>query len=310
MRITAWVAGVFLFTASAEVRKFTIPADLLKEWSGKVTSEMAAVRIGGNSKVHALASDCEIHFGAKSANFAGRPSGLVLEPMNACEFPFPGKTKYAKKDWMAFAASLKDKTVTIEGVPRIWPEHLGDPDDPDGGPPSNPNHAVEFHPLTAVTVGSKTHDFSKAIYAPDGFTGGLSAGTAEKILTDTEITVSLQGGDVEVSFDSGRIGNFTTLELRIKAVGIETAPGGHRMTGRVILGRNKSQDVTLVTVAGSPVDARVEKLRARARGTTSLEGLVLFGLDPQQLLRTARAGGGMVERPLQLVLFGEVDDEE
>ena len=307
-----WLLAILFYAASlcAEVRTFSIPKASLQQWAGRVTVELDDVKIGGNSKVHSVASDCEIHFGAQSSNFTGTPSGLVLEPMNACEAPFPGKTKFVKNDWMKFATSIKGKTVKIAGVPRIWPEHLGDPDDPSGGPPSNPNHAVEFHPLTKVTLGSKTSDFSKTVYAPDGFTGGVSASTAEKILTDTEISVSESAGVVKVDFDSGRIGNFTTFELRIRRTDVDDVPGGHRMKGKVILSKTKTPDVTIVTVNGSKVDNEIAAFRKSSKTRMEMEGLVLFSLDPKALLEKVNAGGGQVPDPLQLILYGDIDDEE
>ena len=138
-----------------------------------------------------------------------------------------------KNDWVSFATGINGKTVQVTGVPRIWPEHLGDPGDPDGRPPSNPNHAFEFHPLTRVTVGSKTNNFAGTIFAPDGFSGGLSESTAEKILTDTDVRVSESGGLVEIEFESGRVGNFTTFEINIREPNIEEVPGGYRVRGQV-----------------------------------------------------------------------------
>jgi hypothetical protein len=294
-------------TVSGEVKRFSIPQAALAHWAGRVTAEMDDVRIGGNSKVHAAAADCEIHFGAHSSQFAGKPSGMVLEPMNACEAPFPGKTKAVKNDWLRFATSLKGKTVKVAGVPRIWPEHLGDADDPDGGPPSNPNHAFEFHPLTQVTVGAKTTDFSQAIYPPEGFSGGVSTSTAEKILTDTEVSVSESDGMVDVDFDAGRIGNFTTLEIRIRKSDVEEVPGGHRMKGTVILSKSKRPGVTIVTVAGSKIDSQIAAMRG---SSLQIEALVLFSLDPTALLNTVKAGGGKVEDALQLILYGEIDADD
>ena len=91
MRFAMIAVLVYGTSLSAEVRRFSTPKDLLAEWARGVTAEMKAVKIGGHSNVHPVASDCEIHFGAHSWNFAGKPSGIVLGPMNACEAPFPGR---------------------------------------------------------------------------------------------------------------------------------------------------------------------------------------------------------------------------
>src|SRR5882672_2893238 len=147
--------------AAAE-KLFTIPINNLRDWANTVVVTVDGVRIEGHSNVHPLASDCELHFGAHSTNFQGDPDGFVLEPMNVCVQPFPGKTGQSNADWLAFANQITGTVVIVSGVPRIWPEHLVG-----GNEASNPNHAVEIHPLTTVTTGGKTIDFAPNIFAGD-----------------------------------------------------------------------------------------------------------------------------------------------
>src|SRR2546425_138087 len=137
-------------------RVFSIPLDHLKTWSEKVTVSLN-VEITGNSKVHKVEADCEMHFGAKAPVYNGDPPGWVLEPMNLCIIAFPGKSTQSNKDWEDFGKSLKGAKVRAEGVPRIWPEHLV------GGGDSNPSHALELHPLTKLQRGNQVYDFTSYI---------------------------------------------------------------------------------------------------------------------------------------------------
>jgi hypothetical protein len=292
-------------------RVFSIPLNALKSWSEAITVTMQDVTILGHSNVHAVASDCEMHFGARVDGYAGDPSGWVLEPMNVCKEMFFGENTYSKKDWTDFGDSLIGKRVTVEGVPRIWPEHLEG-----GNEPSNPNHAVELHPLTKILVDGTVRDFTKFIYAPEGFEGGVSAATAQKILEDSEVTVSKQGGLVEIDLDAGRIGNFTTLDIRIPKNKIESANGGHRAIGGVIFERKrKPAEVRMVTVKGTKIDDQLAQFKNSngKRDVLRIDALVLFSLDPDALFQAVKdAPQGKeikVDRPLQLILYGESVEE-
>ncbi len=299
--IAALSAAAALAQASKE---FTVPLDDLKTWSEKVLVSMS-FKIRGHSKVHKIESDCEMHFGAEAPSYKGDPDGWVLEPMNLCLEPFFGKSKQVNADWERFGDSLTGVTLKGEGVPRIWPEHLKG-----GNEASNPNHAMEIHPLTKLTRGSKEFDFTAFISAPEDFKGGVSLPTAQAILEDTEVTVTEDNGKVKIEFDSGRIGNFTTLLVQV-AGPVESAEGGHRANGKVTFGSD-STDVRLVTVKGTKIDETIARLKPRRRGVTRLSSLVLFSLSPEALFEAAKRSGGRpvkVENPIQLILYGEPGEE-
>src|SRR5215813_5174819 len=159
--------GAVKVVRGAPDRIFSIPVEVLKNWSENIVISMDA-KITGHSGVHSLQSDCEMHFGGQSDSFQGIPPGLVLEPANLCVQPFFGKTKLVRKDWLTFGESLVGATVKVRGVPRIWPEHLiGKESD------SNPHHAVEIHPLTVLKRGTLERDFSSFIFDPEEYEGGL-----------------------------------------------------------------------------------------------------------------------------------------
>jgi hypothetical protein len=287
-------------------RNFSIPLDQLKNWSDQVVTSMN-VDIAGNSKVHAIGNDCEMHFGAKMPGFRGEPDGIVLEPMNLCVEPFPGKSSQANRDWEEFGRGLKGARVRAEGVPRIWPEHLI------GGSDSNPDHAVEIHPMTKLQRGNEVLTFSGFIFAPEGFDGGVGEATARKIVSETEVAVTENDGLVEINFHGGRIGNFTTLEVTFNTNDVQDAPGGHRMRGQIVLDRANKVATHLLTVAGSEIDSTITKLKNSKRNRRiSFDALVLFSLSPEALFKAAKESNGKqvsVENPLQLIIFGQPDED-
>jgi hypothetical protein len=291
----------------AAPKEFGIPLGNLRDWAGSVVVTVDDVTVEGSSNVHKAEADCEIHLGAHTPDFRGDPDGLVLEPMNACVEPFPGKSEQKNSDWINFAKSLKGTTVTVAGVPRIWPEHLS------GGGASNPDHAVELHPLTAVVSAGKTFDFAPNVFAGE-YRGGVGEETADSIVRRTTVSVTRNGDDVEVSFSGGRIGNFTVLDIVIYRDSIAgDGAGSFRMDGEVVVDEETAVPVRIVTVKGSDVNAEMERIKSRRRARVSMpEALVLLSLSPRALLDAAQRSNGepvAVERPLQLILYGTPDSE-
>lgn len=286
-------------------KDFSIPISNLQQWASSVLVTLNDVKISGHSGVHLEDADCEIHFGAQTPAFKGFPVGLVLEPMNACSLPFPGKTEQKNSDYIDFAERIKDKDVTATGVPRIWPEHLH------GGGPSNPDHAVELHPLTEVVEpGGNRVDFSANLSAGE-FRGGVSSPTAQSILKKTVVRVTKNGNNAQIEFFGGQIGNFTVLEVDIDPKTISPDNSGcFRMAGQVVLDDGDTIGVRVVTVKGSPFNDSVEKLRGRKNIVNLGQVLVLFSLSPEFLLQAANKSNGNaipVEHPIQLILYGPPD---
>ena len=283
-------------------KEFSIPINDLREWAGTVVVTVNEVHIEGHSNVHPIASDCEVHLGAHSTSFQGDPDGLVLEPMNACVAPFPGKTAQNNADWIAFTNQITGTIVTVSGVPRIWPEHLSG-----GNEPSNPNHAVEIHPLTAVVAAGKSFDFAPNIFAGD-YTGGVGQPTALTIAQKTSVSVTRIDDTAEISFRAGTIGNFTVLDITIDKASITSdGAGSFRMDGEVVIDDSTSAPVHIVTVKGSPINSEIEKIKKKRRKNISMQALVLFSLSPKALLDAATKSQGTpvaVEEPLQLILYG------
>jgi hypothetical protein len=297
--------------ARAAPLEFSVPLGNLRDWAGKAVATLDSVHIKGHSVVHKLDKDCEIHFGADTPAFRGNPEGLVLEPMNACVEPFPGKDVQNDDDWTAFGDQITNKTVTAAGVPRIWPEHLTG-----GGAPSNPNHAVELHPLTTIGFDGQTVDFSPDIFAGE-FRGGVHEPSAFSLLRNTAVTVARSGDSADISFalnGPGNIGNFTVLDVVIERASIkDDGAGNFRMNGEVFVDESNAVPVRILTVRGSPVNEDIQRIRSGHSARVPMPGaLVLFSLSPESLVAAADRSGGdpvEVERPIQLILYGVSESE-
>lgn len=281
-------------------KEFAIPVANLQDWSKSVVVSFNALTIEGNSAVHPLASDCEIHFGGHAtAEFNGDPNGLVLEPMNACvDAPPEGFAT-----WPDFAKNLETSPISASGVARIWPEHL------EGGVASDPDHAAELHPLTAVVSAGKTYDFSANISAGE-YRGKDSN---REIVSRVQVTVTTNAGVANISFLGGEIGNFTTLDLLISRTSIVSdGAGSFRMTGNVSL-NGSTYPVRIVTAKGSPINTSMPSIKKRSGPTEEIDGaLVLYSLSPQALLDAANQSHGQavdVGTPIQLILYGVPDSE-
>lgn len=291
---------------AAAPKVFSISMKNLNDWSKTVIVTLDSVNIEGHSNVHPLASDCELHFGAHTPNFRGDPDGLVLEPMNVCVQPFPGEQTFDKARWLKFADNIKGSVVTVSGVPRIWPEHLSG-----GNEPSNPDHAVEIHPLTFVKAGGQTFDFSPNVFAGE-YEGGVKEPTALNIAEKTSVAVSRAGDSAEISFKAGTIGNFTVVDIVIdRDTIVSDGAGSFRMDGEVVIDDENSAPVHIVTIKGSPINDQIQKLKSKKNKNVDMHALVLFSLSPVALLEAANESNGnpvAVETPLQLILYGTAED--
>ena len=295
-------ADIVTARRAASAKEFSISLGNLGDWANAVVVTLDAVTVEGHGPVHDVNADCEIHFGAHATSFQGEPDGLVLEPMNACIEQFPGKSEFNKADWTAFGDRIKGLIVTVSGVPRIWPEHLTG-----GGGSSNPNHAVELHPLTSLVSAGQTFDFAANVFAPEGL-DGIQEQTALNIVRQTTVTVRKNGDSVELSFSAGRIGNFAVLDLAIDRTSIASdGAGSFRMNGEVAVDNSTTVPVRIVTARGSPINGDMPRIRSSRRAKVSMTALVLFSLSPESLLEAANRSNGSevaVDRPIQLILYG------
>jgi len=301
------IIAAFILLANARLvsgqsgKEFSIPVGDLKTWAENPVAVLQ-VKIAGHSAIHPVQNDCEMHLGGSVPDYQGDPDGWVLEPMNECDEPFPGTTTYTKTAWLHFGDSLVGKTIAATGIVRIWPEHLT------SAGPSNPAHALELHPLLAVSNGNTSYDFSKLVFDPEGFTGGLSTGTASNILTHTTVTVSQSGDMANINFMAGTIGNFTTLSVRLNLQSTSNIDGSFRMNGTVILDSGQEVAVKLLTCKGTAINDAIGKLTQQGKTSVQYDLLVLFSLDPVALYTASLQSHGdpvEVKEPIQLIIYGE-----
>jgi hypothetical protein len=288
-------------------QEFTISLRNLRDWAAAVEITLFGIHVEGNSDVHPLDHDCEIHFGGHASSFQGVPDGLVLEPMNACVQPFPGQTVQKDSDWKSFADGLKGLTVSASGVPRIWPEHLNGKESV-----SNPHHAVELHPLTSLVSAGRTFDFAEGIFAPEKFSAEIQPDSASAIIRKTSVTVARNGDFAEINF-RGKTGNFAVIEFVIDRSSITSdGAGSFRMNGEVEIDGSTAIPIRIVTVKGSPINDDIGKMKTRRHLQIGMTALVLFSLSPESLLDAANQSNGndvTAERPIQLILFGPPSSE-
>ena len=247
-----------------------------------------------------------MHFGGTVIDYKGTPDGWVFEPMNVCVQPFFGADEQRNADWLKFGERIVNgpMPVNVTGVPRIWPEHLSG-----GNEDSNPNHALEIHPITKLDDNGTPRDFSTFVFAPEGL-AGISEGTQSSILGTTAVKVKKSGNIVTITMTTQNlIGNFADIDVSVAPGTITALDGGHRMEGEALIEGGDTFPVRMVSVAGSEIDAKIEA--ARKKGDTKniqLEVLALFSLSPVALLDAIKPGGrGKVTKPIQLILYGETD---
>ena len=310
IRVTVACVAVLASLAQAQSeRPFSVPLQDLKRWSAHVTVEVDA-KITGHSKVHDEAKDCEMHLGAQVKGYRGKPEGWVVEPMNLCLESMPQKGIETRKDWESLGDSLKGASVRLDGVVRLWPEHLeANPKDID----SNPAHATELHPLTKITrSGGSKLDFSSFIYPP-GKLVGVKAKTAAAMLEETVVQVKEHDGTVDIDFKSiPFIGNFAQVDLSITPSTITEIEGSYAMEGFASADGKPPKAVRLVTVAGSQVNHAISKIKKNREKAVDFEALVLFSLNPVTLYEAAAKSDGNaieVSTPIQLIIYGPIDTE-
>jgi hypothetical protein len=242
-----------------------------------------------------------MHFGGTIEGYSGVAAGWVFEPMNVCVQPFFGEDEQNNRDWVRFGDSIVQlHRVNIIGVPRIWTEHIsGEETD------SNPNHAVEIHPITRLNDGAQERNFVPFIFAPEGF-GGISENTEESILDSTTVSARRSGALVRITMKTGGlIGNFADLDVTISATTVKAFTGGHRTDGEAEIEGGGSFPVSMVSVSGTDIDSRIVQVSS-VGGEEHFEVLALFSLSPVALLDAAQSGG-KVQHPIQLILYGETD---
>jgi hypothetical protein len=289
---------------------FSIPYRDLAKWSKQIIIGMPHFHLDTCSQIHRVSEDCEIHLVGTSDDFSGVPDTLVLEPMNSCSKVLFDTSKYHAPDWNTIFQELERNYVSVEGVPRIWPEHLAN-----SGKPTSPCHAFELHPLTRLQKGGDIPiEFADLISYP-GHIETSNSVLIPSILGRTTVDVAARGDQVLILFH-GNILNFAELTLRFRTEDIVSDPDskGHRIEGEVL--SDSAYQIHMISVAGSSIDSMLDRLGHDSSQTVTLSALVLFSLWPKALLDAADKSTNddgewiSAQHPLQLILYGEVQPSD
>jgi len=288
------------------------------------------LRMDQHSAVHQLASDCEIHVGAKVPNnrVIAAPPGIVVEPPNVCKSRVP-QTRQTGSISTAWTSYFDDKvtgqTCDVVGFPRIFSEHAAG----GGTSGSNPDHVVEIHPALSMSCNGEMVNYLPLLKVYPGMRA-ISDVSASACLAERTLSVrQKQTGSVPIyefleegaKGSGGRCGNFIVVEANIgKEYLRELSNGGdHVALARVWIGEDGPYPLKIYTYKGTPEDGAIATLLAStdeyAGINLSLHGVLTydyfsivqavqdssFNWLPPAALRDYRE----VKSPLALVVFGE-----
>jgi hypothetical protein len=292
----------------------TIPKEALDALANSALVEVRAVG-GPGGPLHPAgptsSNDCEFHFviTPADAKWTTSPKPWVAEPPNVCLYDRDGappdiddlrdRWKALKPKWKSYAEMLKDKDVVVEGVPRLWFEHMGE-----DGPPSSPGHALEIHPVTKITLGASTTDFTSFLHdIPNN--PGISENTIFNTLKRSKVTIeAVTAAAVRVGFEKhSNLGNFARVRVRVDLASLKPVAGGHRANATT-RANGETFRVSVLSVVGTATHRRIQKAKDDGQATTTISVLALFSLSPAAIKAAAANGPGTVTQPFQFILFG------
>jgi hypothetical protein len=210
------------------------------------------VKLGGHSKVHPIASDCEMHVAAElQSQTFGAPSGLVIEPPNLCTIAPDGSEGGETDAWLAVFDDLKGQSCKVSGFPRIFTEHVTG-----GQGESNPDHVFELHPAVSIACNGNQMSFASFIKIFPGMRK-ISPKTTNSCLTERRLEVKFDNEGNRYLFheSGGTCGNFAQIGVEGILPGTVRAPkGGHTAIARITTDGDHVAALKLYTIAGSDID--------------------------------------------------------
>jgi hypothetical protein len=255
--------------------------------------------MGEHSNVHNLASDCEIHVGAKLPNNSviAAPRGIVVEPPNVCRqrVPLIRQTGSISAAWTNyFTANVTNQTCDVVGFPRLFSEHSAG----GGAGGSNPDHVVEIHPAIQMICGTDSLDFLSLLRVHEGMRAITPTSTAACV-SQRRLYVRQRGSGSAVRYEfleegakstSGRCGNFVVVDAHINKEYLRSLSNGadHASLARVWIGENGPHPLKIYTYAGTPEDARIAALAADPDEYAEIQ-LTVHGLLTYDYLTIAQA---------------------
>ncbi len=315
MSVICVVVAVLLFVPTVHAQgKVTLSRDMLETMAKSAVVSLEGLA-GAASDVHVLltskpSNDCEFHFRFTPSGqiWRGAPyPHYVAEPPNACLYDENGtynddQGSLAKR-WRTWTEALEGKTVTVEGVPRIWFEHTKGQEHP-----SNPHHVLELHPVTVIDIlgdQPKSIRAVKWIHDIPSFKG-IKTSTVQSIFENGDVRARRIGGNqIEVSYE-GRLGNFARLDVQFDLTSAKKLNKGYRMRGRVA--NVSGYAASFLAIEGTNIYDELETRLKHQHKTARIKVLGLISIDPVSVLAAASQAGSKVTRPYQFVLFGEEGD--
>ena len=287
-----------------------------------------SLRMGQHSKVHVIASDCELHVAAKLPNnrIVADPPGIVVEPPNICKrrVPIIRQTGGIAAAWTSFFDnSVKNQTCDVTGFPRLFTEHASS-----GEGASNPFHVVEIHPAVSLDCGGTAVDFLPNLRVFPGMSR-IKDNSVLVCLGTRKLYVRQRGSGAQIRYEfleeggrgsGGSCGNFAVVDAHItKAYLRELSNGGdHVALARVFVGSTGPYPLKVYTYKGTAEDDSIAALIADPDSSAQLE-LPLHGLftydyftivqalqddQSQWLPPTELRDYKEVRYPLALIIFG------
>jgi hypothetical protein len=292
---------------------FWVSRDFLRS-AGSATLEFNVRLQMGASKdeVNSLREDCETHIAATVALGVARPRGLVVEPPNLCRHQ-PVEI-FANTPVSRWPPLLRDSVAGWEcdaaGFPRMYGEHLTGP-----STATNPNHALEVHPLLRVTCSQFQLDFTRFMRAHVGM-DQMGAVTSRRCWANVNLFFRADSTGYSFQERGSKCGNFNVYNLTIPPGSVRAVAGGHITNARVRVCNTGPFTAALYTFAGTELDDRLA-LAADNTTNTSLRVLGLVSYDPQKLLAAVRTQAGnwrtvtrwtSIPTPLAIVGYGVTTD--
>lgn len=297
-----------------------ISEDLLKDIvDNKSLLFSMDVTLGGRSKVHPLANDCEMHIAAVPVKEGlTAPKSFILEAPNLCK----KKPPKGFTDWGAFVDKLRefDGPCTVTGFPRILDEHLRGEETP-----SNPHHAFEIHPALSLVCGDTTLDASTFL----GHFPGMSEIQPSSAASCFDLTVEVRRNKaqhrIELRVDRPKsCGNFFSFEMSIftewiRAIG-GTGTAGHSALARVKPeGSTGTTSLKIYTMPGTPEDEQLATWMATPddphhgaffHGLTTIDYFAIWKVVSDKETHALKDVNDWtsVPFPLAMVVFGKVTD--
>ncbi len=205
----------------------------LADANGFVFTLPVAITVG-TSKVHKLASDCEMHMPTSPGPPIAWPNGIVVEPPDLCRERAPGmpagsEKKLREVPWPLYLdRQVMGRDCAVTGFSRIFTEHAASNADS-----SKPNHVVEIHPALQIRCGDLTLDMRRFLKHDYPGMREIKPESAANCLEGRHLSVRRRGDSDELREGGGsRCGDFITVYAEVSPDWVRKIRGSHSAIAR------------------------------------------------------------------------------